>query len=1133
MRKFLIPVLMLVLLLALPLAAQALTVSGTLQQLSKNGAVPLADLAVNLENRQGTTLTARTAANGEWRFSNVEAGVYRIRVRLPQGHVAAPIGDNSRFLPSNSENVLTPWMEIREDVKIPLGSSRTTAGISISAFVDSNENGGHMSTEPALAGVEVSVYADGYTDLDPIASGTTNKKGELSLPGMSPGTYRLKAVLPSGYMAGPTGTKVNIYYNCFRLNDQGEAWTDPITLEKGTQGMGVGAVAAGSARGMIWLDQNENGLRDANETGFTGAEVSVTSESQGFSVKASVNEDGSFVFDPLQPGEYSFRVTLPDGWMFDAPGSGSFLTGGYSRTDAAPISVSREKATEIRPVGVIPASGLSVQFYLDENANGRMDEDEMPCRGALSILADGQEVLAVQTDGQGIAAAPVVRAGDLTLTARTDESDRRIFSVPGSQNDFGAGTAETSVSVSASLGRGEQKTLYAGLTEPAAVSGQVYLDTNGNGIWDPLEGTLPEMTVQVVDTDGLVTAETVTDKSGAFVFSSLVPKDQVLRFLLVDPYIASVPEDAAETCITHQTAEYGETDTLQLKPGRQIADLQAALFKASTAQGHVLVHEAEGTVTGLAGVSVALIRRDGTPYSDYTNDHTDENGFFYLKGILPGEYTVLYTLPEHALLETADALTVYSPYFTCADGSETELPDVFAVRTAQAAGTVTLDGAPVSAAVTAVNEESGTVVTVETDPKDGSFDLSLLRPGLYTLTVALPEELVFGADTMLVPARAASVSSAAMTLAMGQRLTDQAVTVAWPARVSGIAYWDADHSGQLEPGENSIPGLTLTLLGMNGETVETLTTDEAGFFESSPLVPDQYVIAVSLEEDCILAGGRQQSLTDWALDICPESGESLSQNIGVLRFSALGGQLWSLDGAARHVGGLKISLLLDGDDVPIMETLTDEDGRYAFPRLYPGVYRIRADLPEDFGFARVSDTEDRVSVILSNSNTGVSEPFTLTMGLQEYGADIGFGAKGSIGDFAWLDADGNGMQDIGEKGIPGIVLALYQGDELVAQTETDVYGHYMFKDLYPGKYILKVTMPKELTATVHQTEFPLINSILPQMPGLTVETEVMIPSGATTLSDDIGFLLVTEGVYPDAMDRIPTIDWSNGGRKNR
>ena len=212
---------------------------------------------------------------------------------------------------------------------------------------------------------------------------------------------------------------------------------------------------------------------------------------------------------------------------------------------------------------------------------------------------------------------------------------------------------------------------------------------------------------------------------------------------------------------------------------------------------------------------------------------------------------------------------------------------------------------------------------------------------------------------------------------------------------------------------------------------------------------------------------------------------------------------------------------------------TDENGQYAFDRLYPGVYRIRADLPEDFGFARVTDTDDRISIIRSNANTGVSDPFTLTMGFKEYGADIGFGAKGSIGDFAWLDTNGNGMQDIGEKGIPGIILALYQGDELVAQTETDVYGHYMFKDLYPGKYTLKVTMHRELKATVHQDEFPLINSILPQAEGLTVETEVMIPSGATTLSDDVGFEPITEGVLPDVMDTIPTIDWSNGGRKNR
>lgn len=1130
MRKLLMSLMLAVLLLSLSAAACALTVSGTL--MNRNSA-PLTDLAVTLERQDGTSLTTRTGNNGEWRFNNVEPGTYRVSVRLPQNQVAAPMSVDSRLLPSNSENAHTPWMNIQEDTKIPLASSRTTAGISIDAFVDSNENGGHMSTEPSLAGVEISVYADGYTDLEPIATGTTNRKGELSLPGMSPGTYRLKAVLPAGYMVGPIGSKVNIYYNCFLLNDQGEAWTDPITLEKGTQGMGIGAVAAGSARGTIYLDKNENGRRDADEAGFPQAQVSVISESQGFSMKAKVNEDGSFVLDPLQPGEYSFSVTLPEGWMFSAPGSDSLLTNGYSSTDAAPISVVKEKVTEIGQVGVIPASGLSVQFYLDENANGTMDAGEKPYPGTLSIHANGAEVLTVQADEKGVAAAPVVRAGELTLTALADSAhDKAVFSVPGDKNDFSADIAKTSVSVALSLGRAEHKLLYAGLTEPAAVSGQVYLDTNGNGVWDPLEGTLPEMTVQAVDAAGLVTAEAATDKSGTFVFPALMPKAQTLRFLLVDPYIASPAE--GDTCIVSQTAEYGETDPLRLKPGQEVSNLRAALFKASTVQGHVLVHETDGSVTGLKGVSVSLIRRDGTPYSEYTNDRTDDQGFFYLKGILPGEYTVLYTLPEHALLETADTVTTYSPYITCADGSETELPEVYAVRTAQVAGAVTLDGAPLAgAALTAVNEESGAIVTVETDPKDGSFDLKLLRPGPYTVTAVLPEEYVFAADTMLVPALAQSHSSVSLTLSMGERITDLAVTAARPARISGYVYWDADHSDEMEPGEETIPAFSLILRGRDGETVETLTSDETGHFETSLLVPDQYQLEAVLEEDCILAGGRQLSLTEWAADVRPESGEALSQNIGLLRFAALGGQLWSLDGALRHVGGQKISLLNGDDDLPILETLTDENGQYAFDRLYPGVYRIRADLPEDFGFARVTDTDDRVSVIRSNANTGVSDPFTLTMGYKEYGADIGFGAKGSIGDFAWLDTNGNGMQDIGEKGIPGIILALYQGDELVAQTETDVYGHYMFKDLYPGKYTLKVTMHRELKATVHQDEFPLINSILPQAEGLTVETEVMIPSGATTLSDDVGFEPVTEGVLPDVMDTIPTIDWSNGGRKNR
>ena len=1125
---------LLTLLLALPALACALNVSGTLQQAARS--TPLADIAVNLEAKDGQTQTVRTGGSGEFRFTGVDQGVYRLTVRLPQGQVAAAMSDDNFLLPSNSENVRTNWFELTEDRQVPLRTSRTTAGIKIVAFVDSNENGGHMSTEPVVPGVRVEVYADGFEHLDPIASATTDRRGELSLPGMSPATYRLKAVLPDGYMIGPIGSKINIYYNCFRMNDLGEAWTDPITLEKGTQGMAVGVVTAGSARGLVWLDENANGLRDVGEKGFDQAAVSVVSATQGFERKTAVNEDGSFLFDPLQPGDYSLRVVLPQGYMFASPGSQSLLTFGYSNEDSAPLTVIKEKVTEIGSIGVIPASGVTVHFYLDENANGRRDKQEQPCEGSFDIVVDGASVKTVKASQDGAAAAPVVRSGSFTLNARVPDGQGLIFSVRGSGNDFGLPGASEASALDVTLSLGEQKEFWAGLTRPASVSGMVFADQNGNGQWEPLEGTLPDFTVQAVNPDGEITAETLTDRSGSFRFESLLPGKTVIRFLLRDPYIASpvTRENGGVSCIASQTGDYGETDLLTLRPAQHVSDLKAALFQASTVSGRVLVHEPDGTVSGLEGVTAILIREDGTEYSDYTRDTTRTDGAFLLKGILPGRYTVKYLLPDHALFEDTDLLSVYSDTFTCTDGSETSLPDLFAVRTARVAGSVLMDGQPVSASVTAANAESGQLLIAEADPETGAFDLKLLRPGTYTLTVTLPENLVFGSDTMLVPGLAQSDSSVTMTLGMGEHKTGQQVTAAYPAVITGTVYWDENHSGQFEADEAVQPGLTVSVLDKTGALLHTLTADENGVYLSPALIPDEYLLSVQLDEDCILNDAAQESLTEWRLRTSVSAGETKTAPLGLLRFAELGGQLWSLDGSLGKAGGLNISLYpADEPDLPIAQTVTDEDGYYRFSRLYPGSYRVRAELPEDYAFARAADTTQRQSIILAGDPDGLSEPFPLSMGEKRFDADIGFGARGGIGDFAWLDENGNGMQDIGERGIPGIRLALYQDETLIAETETDVYGHYLFKDLYPGPYTLRVTIYPELKATLHQTEFPLINSILPETEGTVIETTVVIPSGAVTLSDDLGFALVREGAYPDAMDRIPSTDWSNGGRKNR
>ncbi|MEW6050724.1 MAG: SdrD B-like domain-containing protein [Candidatus Zixiibacteriota bacterium] len=66
----------------------------------------------------------------------------------------------------------------------------------------------------------------------------------------------------------------------------------------------------------------------------------------------------------------------------------------------------------------------------------------------------------------------------------------------------------------------------------------------------------------------------------------------------------------------------------------------------------------------------------------------------------------------------------------------------------------------------------------------------------------------------------------------------------------------------------------------------------------------------------------------------------------------------------------------------------------------------------------------------------------------------------AIGDFVWHDLNLDGIQDVGEPGIPGVTVRLYDcGGQLVGTTSTDVNGYYLFGDLTPGSYFVEFVLP--------------------------------------------------------------------------
>jgi hypothetical protein len=75
-------------------------------------------------------------------------------------------------------------------------------------------------------------------------------------------------------------------------------------------------------------------------------------------------------------------------------------------------------------------------------------------------------------------------------------------------------------------------------------------------------------------------------------------------------------------------------------------------------------------------------------------------------------------------------------------------------------------------------------------------------------------------------------------------------------------------------------------------------------------------------------------------------------------------------------------------------------------------------------------------------------------------------ATASIGDYVWLDTDGDGLQDAAEQAVSGVTVRLLDGDgNVVATQETDASGKYLFDKLKPGQYQVEFVTPDGYTFT--------------------------------------------------------------------
>ncbi|MEO6063667.1 MAG: SdrD B-like domain-containing protein, partial [Thermoflexales bacterium] len=120
-------------------------------------------------------------------------------------------------------------------------------------------------------------------------------------------------------------------------------------------------------------------------------------------------------------------------------------------------------------------------------------------------------------------------------------------------------------------------------------------------------------------------------------------------------------------------------------------------------------------------------------------------------------------------------------------------------------------------------------------------------------------------------------------------------------------------------------------------------------------------------------------------------------------------------------------------------------------------------------------------------------------------------ASSSIGDAVWRDWNGNGVQDTGEEGAPGIVVSLTNSSGVNITTTTNANGAYLFNGLIAGTYTVTVGTPAGYTVTGDPVG-PLDGRATYTLGSSTVITTAdfgLQPGGAGVIGDqvfnDVGF----------------------------
>lgn len=350
-------------------------------------------------------------------------------------------------------------------------------------------------------------------------------------------------------------------------------------------------------------------------------------------------------------------------------------------------------------------------------------------------------------------------------------------------------------------------------------------------------------------------------------------------------------------------------------------------------------------------------------------------------------------------------------------------------------------------------------------------------------------------------------NSTVFALHSGSRSTELNAALYRPAKIIGYAWEDMKGEGifqgkhvvlaQAEESDTELGTMAIADLVLQTDAEMPVTASVAlranGEYVFDAVMPGTYKLRYSLPNDFFFVRSSQAQPT-----FTIGSGEQREVDVGFYRPITITGSIYEdlnavgyITGkkteARRHIRGATVELiaqssetrennryLLDHRKGISPASVTSNTGSFKFEGFAPGVYHLLFTPPDGYKRSiKLGDTElakilsEDPEALASDADqiSGKTNSYLVHSGAtfkKEDGSDITvcMYTLATIGGYIWEDRNADGIFDDDERTIPNVEVQLSSYDgSLVLHTRTSERGHFLFRNLEPGRYRKPIIVP--------------------------------------------------------------------------